>query len=176
MCFLLGIWIRISIFLLTLPKFLLKSHVSTIFQLKINFCLIFVYIFNMFKILRSCLHYDVKMKSHADDTYFGINKKRRLITMHCSKHKGIEYLLQKIQRGLQRRRTCYRKTSGGSGLKMIAQNSTHIVSSFSLKRRKILKLQPDISYILLKICQFLSLVGIMFQKRDLFQDIQKIWS
>ena len=77
-----------------------------IFKPKIDFCQFFVYryIFIMFKILRLHLHYDIIVTSCADGWYlFGYQWKEEIhihVLLIGSKHKGVGWSLEKIQRGL----------------------------------------------------------------------------
>ena len=82
------------------------------FQPKIDFCLFVVYIFNIVKILRAHLHYDVIVTSYADGWYSGINGKRRLIAIHWQQTHGYRTFIIENQEGVATnplRRTCYRK-------------------------------------------------------------------
>ena len=103
------------------------------FLAKNHFCLFFVYIFNLFKILWSHLHYDIIMTSYADGwCLFWYQWKEETRLYSGSKHKGIGRLLYKIQWGgcSNPPFRCTENGSGGRGLKMIKLTTNKIWSSF----------------------------------------------
>ena len=94
-----------------------------------DFCLFFVYILNMFTILRTRLHCDVKVTSYVDGCYLfwyqcELEETYTLVANMVIRVYMVWRLVKKIQRGLQQYPFGGRVTensSGGRGLKFIVK-------------------------------------------------------